>query len=64
MQLTRRQQEVCDMIVCGLTNKQIGRRLGLSHRTVEDHRHGIYAAMGVNNAVGLLYKLLVANETQ
>jgi two-component system response regulator FixJ len=36
--LTEREREVLGMIVAGLTNKEIGRALSLSPRTVETHR--------------------------
>lgn len=56
--LTARQQEVCDLVIQGKTNKEIARQLGISHKTVEDHKTDVYRAMGVNNAVGLIFKVL------
>lgn len=37
--LTSREREVLDLIVKGLSNKEIGRVLDLSWRTIEIHRH-------------------------
>jgi len=36
--LTAREREIMALAVAGLSNKEIGRRLGVSHRTVEIHR--------------------------
>lgn len=36
--LTEREREVMALAVDGLANKEIARRLGISHRTVEIHR--------------------------
>jgi len=35
--LTHRQQEILDYLLHGLSNKEIGRKLGLSHFTVRNH---------------------------
>ncbi|WP_439569855.1 response regulator transcription factor [Sphingopyxis sp.] len=35
--LTLRQQEILDYLLGGLSNKEIGRKLGLSHFTVRNH---------------------------
>jgi two-component system response regulator FixJ len=40
--------------VRGLTNKQIGMLLGISHRTVEVHRARLMRKLGVSNLSGLL----------
>jgi DNA-binding NarL/FixJ family response regulator len=36
--LTAREREVLDLVVKGLTAKEIARHLGIDHRTVEIHR--------------------------
>ena len=58
--LTRRQQEVCDLAIQGITHKEIARRLKISPRTVEDHMYNVFSMYGVKNKVGLLYKLMEA----
>jgi predicted ATPase/DNA-binding NarL/FixJ family response regulator len=44
--LTRRQQEVADLVSTGLTNRDIAARLHLSVRTVEDHVESILERLG------------------
>ena len=44
-QLSEREHEVLGLIVEGLTNKEIGRALGLSPRTVETHRANLFAKL-------------------
>jgi two-component system response regulator FixJ len=41
-QLSPREREVLGLIVAGLTNKEIGRALALSPRTVETHRGNLF----------------------
>jgi FixJ family two-component response regulator len=43
--LSPRELEVLGLIVEGLTNKEIGRALGLSPRTVETHRANLFAKL-------------------
>lgn len=49
------------MLAEGLTSKEIARRLGISHRTVEWHRASIFAKKGVKNAVELVRSILGGN---
>ena len=44
-QLSEREREVLGFIVAGLTNKEIGRALNLSPRTVESHRANLFAKL-------------------
>ncbi|MGH7059261.1 MAG: helix-turn-helix domain-containing protein, partial [Stellaceae bacterium] len=39
--LTRREREISALVVVGLANKEIARRLGLSGSTIRNHLHNI-----------------------
>lgn len=58
--LTLKQQAVCDLIIEGLSNKEISHQVGLSSRTVESHRVAVFRKSGVRNAVELARKMLGA----
>ncbi len=65
-QLSEREREVLGLIVEGLTNKEIGRALGLSPRTVETHRANLFAKLQVASLAHLIrhYATLVeADDT-
>ncbi|HEX6488245.1 MAG TPA: LuxR C-terminal-related transcriptional regulator [Candidatus Dormibacteraeota bacterium] len=47
--LTRREQQVADLVVEGLTNKAIARRLFLSERTVDSHVEHIKAKLDLHS---------------
>ncbi len=47
--LTEREVEVLRLAAQGFSNKEIGRRLGISARTVQGHLANIYGKLGVNN---------------
>ena len=51
---TRRELDVLKLLVDGYTNKQIGEKLFISHRTVDTHRTNIMKKVGVNNVAGLI----------
>ncbi|MBD9363697.1 response regulator transcription factor [Methylomonas fluvii] len=51
--LTSRELEIMGMVVAGLTNKEIARRLGISHRTVEIHRAKVMEKTGATNLLEL-----------
>lgn len=44
--LTDRQREILDYLLHGLSNKEIGRKLGLSHFTVRNHVSNILRILG------------------
>ena len=56
--LTERQREVFDELMKGLQTKEVARRLGLSHRTVEVHRANILERLQVGSFSQLLRELL------
>lgn len=60
--LTDRQLQVCKLVCDGLQNKEIAEKLGISKETVEVHRYNAYKALGVNNTVLLMRKLLKVYE--
>lgn len=51
--LTDQEALIARLAAQGLTNKQIGERLYLSHRTVGAHLYRIYPKLGVNSRAGL-----------
>jgi FixJ family two-component response regulator len=52
--LTRREWDVLERIARGASNKEIGRELGISRRTVEVHRARIMEKVGAKNAADLM----------
>ena len=53
-QLSPREREVLALIVKGLTNKEIGRALALSPRTVEAHRAHLFDKLGAPSLAQLI----------
>ena len=56
--LTPREREVAAQLTRGLTSKEIGRALGLSHRTVEVHRAKLMRKYRASTAAELVQKLM------
>lgn len=52
--LSRRERDVLALLVKGASNKEAGRELGISPRTIEDHRARIMAKLGARNAADLI----------
>ncbi len=53
-QLSEREREVLGLIVAGLTNKEIGRALDVSPRTVETHRANLFGKLGAESLAQLI----------
>lgn len=53
MKLSPRQSEIADLVAEGLTEAEIGVRLGISKQTVKNHKQTIYLKTGARNAVEL-----------
>ena len=64
-QLSEREREVLGLIVSGLTNKEIGRALDLSPRTVETHRANLFAKLQAESLAQLIrqYATLVDEDS-
>ena len=60
--LSRREQEVLAQIVNGASNKEAGRTLGISPRTIEDHRANIMKKLGARNAADLIRIVMTAAQ--
>ena len=51
--LTPQEREIAELAGAGLTNKQIGNQLFLSHRTVGDHLYKIFPKLGITSRAAL-----------
>ena len=60
--LTRREREVLEQFASGSSNKEAGRHLGISPRTIEDHRANIMKKLGARNAADLIRIVLTASR--
>jgi len=59
--LTAREIEVLKLISQGLSNKQIGERLFISHRTVDNHRTNLMDKLDIHNVAGLV-RFAISNK--
>ena len=62
--LTRREREVLEQFTAGASNKEAGRSLGISPRTIEDHRANIMKKLGARNAADLVRIVMTAQQQQ
>jgi DNA-binding CsgD family transcriptional regulator len=51
--LTAQEHQIASLAAAGLTNKQIGQRLYLSHRTVSAHLYRVFPKLGISTRAGL-----------
>lgn len=61
--LTPRERQVLAEIMAGASNKEAGRKLGISPRTIEVHRARIMDKLGARNTAHLV-RIVLAQETQ
>jgi two-component system response regulator NreC len=52
--LTSREIEILQLIAQGHSNKEIGEKLFISHRTVDTHRTNLMKKLDINNIAGLI----------
>ena len=61
MELTAQELQIARMAADGLTNREIGEELFLSHRTISTHLHRVFPKLGVTSR-GQLRRALAASE--
>ena len=59
-QLTPREREVLQLITNGQSNKEAGRELGISPRTIEVHRARVMEKLGARNTADLMRIVLTS----
>lgn len=52
-ELTAQERQVAELAASGLTNREIGARLYLSHRTVGSHLHHVFPKLGITSRAAL-----------
>jgi len=57
VKFTRRERQIAMLIVEGLSNKQIGQRFSISHRTVEAHRSRMMEKVGAKTSSEFFVKI-------
>lgn len=62
-ELTAREREVAAHLLEGMTSKEIGRGLGISHRTVEIYRTRLMRKYGADSSAELVQKLLAGGSS-
>ena len=60
--ITRRENEVINLIVSGYSNKEIARELYISVKTVKFHISNIYKKENVLDRTGLIIKKLTSQQ--
>ena len=56
--LSARQREVMELAITGLSSKEIGRKLNISPKTVENHRAWVMERIGARNLADLIRKAM------
>ena len=62
--LTRREREIAGLLITGQSPKQIAHTLGISPKTVENHRAAVLEKMEVDNPTQLACQLLQLNDNR
>jgi HD-GYP domain-containing protein (c-di-GMP phosphodiesterase class II) len=62
--LTNREREVLDLVADGLTNAAIGRRLGVSGKTVNTHLEHMYTKLGVSTRASAVVAAIHRGELE
>ncbi len=62
--LTPRERQICGYLCKGWNSKEIATKLGISHRTAEDHRAHILKKCRVRNVVELVRQFYKIEERE
>ena len=60
LEFTAREREIAALLIEGLTSKMVGKRLGISPRTVDVYRARLMRKVGASTTAELVHKLLAA----
>ncbi|NWG86462.1 MAG: response regulator transcription factor [Hydrogenophilaceae bacterium] len=60
--LTPREREVLELIMAGLSNKEMAKKIGVSPRTIEVHRANLYSKMRADSLADLVRKGLAISH--
>lgn len=60
--LTPREREVLELIMAGLSNKEMAKKIGVSPRTIEVHRANLYSKMRADSLADLVRKGLALSQ--
>ena len=56
--LTEREKEIMELVIKGLTSKEISKELNIAEQTVKAHKENIYYKLDVHNKVQAVIKYL------
>ncbi|MGW5603797.1 LuxR C-terminal-related transcriptional regulator [Streptomyces rochei] len=62
--LTDRESEIFNLLVTGMSNRQISRTLGIAERTVKNNLHSIYRKFGVAGRAEVMARYFGASVRQ
>lgn len=63
IKLTKREEEICNLISRGLINKEIASALGIGVHTVKDHVKNIMKKLKASSRAGIVAKIAAGNQT-
>jgi DNA-binding CsgD family transcriptional regulator len=61
-ELTKRENEIANLICCGLSCKQIAKKIDLSHFTVRKFRERVYRKLKINTAAELRMRIYSTSD--
>ena len=60
--LTKREREVCELLIKNYTTRDIAEKLNISEKTVRNHISNVMQKLGVKGRSGAVVELLKLNE--